>query len=139
MIYLNKQTTEAEINLRVIAPLKAMLSASRNGVDFEMKEHRQTRSTAQNRFYWENVGQVVNVLNEAGCTYGEDCLPFTSEIIHEINKIKLGVQTTTRLSVKEFCEFMDKMFAFWIERTAGVFVPLETASSYLERTGLLKG
>ena len=139
MVYLRKEATEAEINLRVIAPMKAMLSASRYGVDFEMKEHKQMRSTAQNRFYWENVGEVVKVLNDAGCTYGEDRLPYSSDIIHEINKIKLGVSTTTRLSVKEFCEFMDKMFAFWIERTAGVFVPLESAESYLEKTGLLKG
>ena len=41
------------------------------------------------------------------------------------------------MSVKEFTEYMDKVFAFWIEKTGGYFVPKETTTSYLEKTGLI--
>lgn len=118
--------------------VKAMLNICLSGIDIEVKEHRNKRTSAQNNFYWLNVSDIADVLNDGGCSYGEFNLPYTSELIHDINKIVFGVKTTTRMTIKEFCQYMDKMTVFWIEKTNGAFQPKEVAYSYLERTGLIE-
>lgn len=118
--------------------VKAMLNICLSGIDIEVKEHRNKRTSAQNNFYWLNVSDIADVLNDGGCSYGEFNLPYTSELIHDINKIVFGVKTTTRMTIKEFCQYMDKMTVFWIEKTNGAFQPKEVAFSYLERTGLIE-
>lgn len=108
-----------------------------DGVDIEIKEHKPKRTIQQNSFYWLNCTDIAKFLTEAGSTYSEYELDYTSEIIHEINKKKFGVSTTTKLSKQDFCEYMTKMFAFWIEKTNGFWQPKESPYSYLERTGVL--
>lgn len=137
-LYFRPDATEREIALRLVAPLQARLKAAKHGVDVTVADHKQRRTTEQNRFYWANVGDIADVLNDAGATYGEWCLPYTAEILHEINKKIFGIETTTKLSKVEFCEFIDKLQAFWIDRTNGYYMPRETAYSYLERTGLIE-
>lgn len=135
--YFSTKATDAEIDLRVLRPLKALIAASKDGVDVEIKPHKRKRSNEQNRFYWLNVGEIVNVLNDAGATYGDFKLPYSSEIVHEINKRIFGEKTTTKMSVADFSAYMEKVFAFWIEKTAGFFIPKESPIGYLERTGLV--
>lgn len=118
--------------------LKALLNACLTGIDIEVKEHRTKRTSAQNNFYWLNVSDISDVLNDGGCAYGEFNLPYTAELVHDINKIVFGVKTTTRMTVHDFCTYMDKMTSFWIEKTNGAFQPKEVAYSYLERTGLIE-
>ena len=128
---------DAEIEMRLIRPLKALLASSKNGVDVEIKEHTTRRSATQNAFYWANLTDIAKVLNEVGCGYGDYKIAFTPKVLHEINKTIFGVKTTAKMDVKAFTEYMDKVLAFWIEKTHGFFVPKETTKSYLERTGLV--
>lgn len=137
MIYFNKNATDNDINIRVVLPIKAMLANCKDGVDVEIREHKRKRTNEQNRFYWLNVNEIATVLNEAGASYGDYGLAFSTEIIHEINKKMIGEATTTKMSVKEFGEYMEKVFSFWIEKTNGFFQPKESVYSYLERTGLV--
>lgn len=132
-----RQADDDEIEMRLIRPLKALLESCKNGVDVEIKEHTTRRSTAQNAFYWANLTDVCKILNEAGCRYGKYEIPYSAELIHEINKAVIGEKSTARMSVKDFTEYMDKVLAFWIEKTGGYFVPKETTTSYLEKTGLI--
>lgn len=136
--YFPATATASDIEIRLIKPLKAMIAGTKNGVDVEIKEHKRRRSNDQNRFYWLNMGEIVNVLNEAGATYGEYDLPYTPEIVHEINKRIFGEKTTAKMSVAEFGDYMEKVFGFWIEKTAGFFIPKESPQSYIERTGLIE-
>lgn len=136
-IYLPKTTEQDDFNFKVLLPLKAALAASKTGVMVEIKEHKTPRSNAQNRYYWLNVGDVADVLNDAGCTYGEHALPYTQDLVHEINKAVFGISTTKKLSAREFCDYMTRVLEFWICKTAGTFVPKESPYSYLERTGLI--
>lgn len=137
MIYFRQDATERDVMLRLVAPLRARIKASKHGIDVEVTEHKQRRTNEQNRFYWANVSDIVDVLNDAGVTYGEFGIPYSSEILHEINKRLFNVASTAKLSKSEFCDFMNRLQAFWIEKTNGFYAPKETVSSYLERTGLL--
>lgn len=112
-------------------------TAPKWGYDVEVKEHKPKRSHPQNDFYWLQNDSVAKFLNEAGVTMAFG-LPFTSEAIHEINKKFLGVQTTTKMSVPEFCEYMTRMFSFWMEKTKGNWQPEESPYGYLEKVGVIE-
>ena len=107
------------------------------GYDVEVKEYKPKRSHPQNDYYWVQNESVSKFLNESGLSMAFG-LPFTSEAIHEINKKYLGVQTTTKMNVPEFCEYMTRMFAFWQEKTRGNWQPEESPYGYLEKVGLVE-
>ena len=136
-IYFAPNATRGDIEQRLVKPVCAMLAGAKNGIDVEIAEHKNRRSTVQNAFYWANMTDVATVLNEAGCRYGDYAIPYTAELVHEINKTIFGHKTTTRMATSEFAEYMTAVFDFWIERTRGFFVPKESAENYLERTGLI--
>lgn len=104
-------------------------------VDVEIKEHKHKRSNEQNNYYWLFNTMLANFLNDSGCLYGEYKIPYTSQLIHDINKHLFGVETTTKMSVKEFCEYMTKLEIFWREKTNNCFEMPEPPLKYLERKG----
>ena len=106
-------------------------------VDVTVSEHKVKRTNAQNNYYWLFNGELAKFLDEAGMSYGEYKLPYTGELVHEINKSLFGVPTTTRMKKDEFCEYMTKLMSFWAERTAGQFIMSESPYGYLEKTGVV--
>ena len=104
-------------------------------VNVEVTEHKAKRTNEQNNYYWLFNSQLSDFLNDAGLTYGEYSIPYTSEIVHDINKKLFGVKTTTKMSVGEFCEYMNKLLFFWQDKTAGEFQMSELPANYLERKG----
>ena len=104
-------------------------------LDVVVQEHKHRRSSEQNNYYWLFNTQLANFLDETGLTYGEFKLPYTADIIHEINKTLFGVKTTTKMTTGEFCEYMNKLLVFWSERTKGEFQMSELPATYLEMKG----
>lgn len=120
---------------QVAQVIKAMTPL--HGYDIDVKEHKQKRTTAQNDFYWMNNDDIAHFLNDAGVKLGFG-LPFTSETIHEINKRQLGVPSTRKKDTSDFSAYMTKVFAFWIEKTGGMWQPKESPYGYLEKVGLVE-
>lgn len=58
----------------------------------EVVEKKQKRSNEQNAYYWIFNGQLADFLDNAGLTYGEHHIPYTGELIHEINKRYSGLR-----------------------------------------------
>jgi hypothetical protein len=104
-------------------------------IEVEVKEYKRKRSNQQNAYYWLCNGWVRDCLNGAGLTYGEFKLPYTADLIHEINKKIFGKETTTKMNIGEFCDYMTQVIAFWIEKTCGALEIPELPDSYLERYG----
>lgn len=113
---------------------KFMLESGKK-VDVEVKEHKHKRTLEQNNYYWLFCGQLADFLDESGLTYGEYKLPYTGELIHDINKKLFGVKTTTKMSIGEFCQYMNKLLIFWGEKTEHNFQMSELPANYLERKG----
>lgn len=134
-MHFSSQEPQENILRYVSTMLETM--APKWGYDVEVKEFKPKRSHPQNDYYWVQNESVSKFLNESGLSMAFG-LPFTSEAIHEINKMFLGVQTTTKMSVPEFCEYMTKMFAFWTEKTRGNWQPEESPYGYLERVGYVE-
>lgn len=137
-IYLQASTSLGDIFKQVVEPIAEALKSAKYGVDVSVKLHTNRRTSLQNAYLFANYEEIVRILKEAGCTYGCYHIPYTVELIHDITKWEQGIEHTKNMSTKEFSDFVEKMFAFWIEETAGQFQPLETLSSYMERTGLLQ-
>lgn len=104
-------------------------------IDVDITEHKEKRSNEQNAYYWVFNGEVASFLYDAGCSYGEHKLPYTSDLVHEINKTVFGIKTTTKMDVKCFCEYMTKLLIWWQEKTGGEFMCSELPTSYLQRKG----
>lgn len=104
-------------------------------ISLEVTKAIETRSIAQNKYYFEFNSWVRDTLNKAGCTYGEYELPYTTDLVHEINKKIFGHETTRKMSVEEFCDYITQVSAFWIERTNGALEIPELPREYLVKRG----
>ena len=110
---------------------------SGSAVDCNVTKHKHTRTLEQNAYYWLFNRELADFLDKAGLTYGEFKIPYTKDIIHDINKTLYSVKSTTSMSIGEFCEYMNKLLIFWQERTGGEFQMSELPANYLERKGYL--
>lgn len=124
---------------RIIEQVAQVINAMSpvHGYDINVSEHKPKRTNAQNDFYWVNNEDVAKFLNDSGVQLGFG-LPFTSETIHEINKKYLGVPSTRKQDIHSFSEYMTKVFAYWIEKTNGMWQPKESPYGYLEKVGLVE-
>lgn len=104
-------------------------------IDVEVKKHVHKRSNAQNNYYWLICSEVAKFLDEAGLEYGE--LDYSSDIIHALNKKKTGIKTTTKLSIKDFCDYMTRIIQFWQEKTSYEWMPSELPATYLISRGYI--
>lgn len=129
--------TKLDLNkcIDLIRQQAILILDSGKSVNIEVKQHKSKRNNAQNAYYWTFNTQVANCLNDAGLTYGEHELPYNSDLIHELNKHIFGVKTTTRMKVGEFCEYVEKLLAFWTEKTQGEFMVDELPESYFISRG----
>ena len=111
------------------------LLLSGKSVDIDVKEHFYKRTNAQNAYYWVFNTELASFLNDSGCTYGDHHIPYSPGLIHLINKAIFHIETTTKMSVGEFIEYMDRLFIFWGEETNGTFQMSELPATYLRRKG----
>ena len=132
-----KITSEKELNpvFRALYDKASMMLGAGKVVSVDVAEFKNKRSTDQNAYYWNLNTWIADCLNDAGCTYGEFEVPYTSELIHDINKKIFGIKTTTKMGIHEFCDYTTKVTQFWQERTHGEFLPKELPVQYLIRKG----
>lgn len=100
---------------------KAMIISGKK-VEIEVSEYKPKRSSAQNSYYWIFNNEVAKFLNDSGLSYGEHNIPYDKDIIHKINKVIFSRDTTTKMSIGEFCEYMTKIIIWWTEKTMVCFL-----------------
>lgn len=136
MIYVVSSFAELKKNLNEYMSLNPIPQGKK--LKIEISEFKENRSNAQNRYYFMFNTWVSDFLNDAGCTYGEYNIPYNKNIVHDINKKLFGYDTTTKMNVQEFCDYIEKIAGFWIEKTNGAFEVPELPESYLEKQGYTK-
>ena len=107
--------------------IRDLISAGKNVV-IEFKEHRSTRSKAQNRLLWRWNQEIANYMREH---YGQEN---SSEDVHEVMvRKKFGVKVihigneepilvrnrTRKLNTKEFAEYLE-----WLEMYSAEYLQL---------------
>ena len=101
----------------------------------EVREYIKKRSSEQNNYYWLICEEVAEFLKEKKLTYGEDKLPYDKDLIHRINKKIFLVETTTKMNIRQFCDYITQVIQFWQERTNYHWLPSETPVSYFIAKG----
>ena len=84
-MYIGKKTYQRQVFKMLWDNATVLLDAGK-AVDVTVSEHKIKRTNAQNNYYWLFNGELAKFLDEAGLTYGEYKLPYTGELVHEINK-----------------------------------------------------
>lgn len=136
------QPTQLKPSFRALYNQAELLIQAGKAVDVDVKEHKHKRSLEQNNYYWLFCTQLADFLQEkeimnTHCVYGVEVkLPYTKDSVHEeLNKPLFGVVTTTKMSVGDFCDYMNKLLLFWQDKTKGEFQMSELPANYLERKG----
>lgn len=101
----------------------------------EVEEFKPKRTNAQNNYYHLMCQEVADFLNSCELTYGEFKLPYNKHLVHDIQKKIYGIDTTTKMSIQEFCDYETQVIHFWQERTNWEWQPSELPVSYLIRKG----
>ena len=129
------QISQLKPSFRALYNQAELLLNSGKKIVVEVVEKKNRRSNEQNAYYWLFNGQLADFLNDSGLSYGEYQIPYTQDIIHDINKKLFGVKTTTKMNVSDFCDYMNKLLFFWQDKTNGEFMMSELPANYLERKG----
>ena len=132
-MFFKSDTPLPQINNWVATQLGAVLPVAKNGVDIEIKPHKQMRSNEQNRFLMVLMQHIVKFYHETGFM-PEGCKKWMmrTDIQKEYWKDRFGIDHTAKLSTKEFSEFIDGIQRELIEETSGEWEIIETDSAYLK-------
>lgn len=118
-----------------------MLNAGKK-IIVDISEKKNKRTLEQNNYYWVFCEELAKFLQEKEIFHiytvcgVEIKKPFNKDSVHEdLNKPLFGISTTTKMSIGEFCEYMNKLLIYWQDRTKGEFSMPELPANYLERKG----
>ena len=111
-----------------------ILSENGTKLTLELAEFKNKRTKAQNDFYWVTCESVAKFLRRACPSY----ITYTKDLIHDLNKKKFDIDTTTGLSIKEFCEYMNEVIEYWIDKTGKNWTPEESPEEYLKNRGYME-
>lgn len=129
----------------VIDAINKELSEAKDGVIVTVSRHKTKRSNAQNAYYWLVCTDVAKFLSDAGMCfkkleYGGKTFEiyWSGEEVHSINKLVFQEKTTTKMTRKDFGEYMEKVFALWIEKTNGQWIVPIPMDNYFEQSGIME-
>ena len=115
--------------------LSNALKGTRNGLQVVVKENILKRSVLQNAFYWACCNEIAKFLEDAGLyfTLQGEKMDYNKDVVHMINKSHTGIESTTKMDVKAFIEFVEGVQDFWVIKTNGFYNPEKSARREAEK------
>ena len=123
--------TELAVGLNAIKKQAEVLLSLGRVVEIGCVESKKTRTMQQNKYLFELYRHLLDFYAETGFMIDElnkRVRFITKDLLHEYLKARFDVKTTTRMSTKDFSEFVDKIQNEWIEQSGGqyeYFMPTE--------------
>lgn len=113
--------------------LLAVYQIAKDGLDIEIKPHRNKRSNQQNRFLSAIIVAQIRMFHETGFM-AEGLKPWMhqQEILRVYWKARYGIEHSSRLSTKAFGEFIDFIQKTLVEESLGNWEILTPDSQYLK-------
>lgn len=132
-MFFHKDTPLTEIQHWINLQLSGVYSASKNGIDIEIKPHKTKRSIEQNKFLFAVLSEIVKFYNETGFM-PQGCQPWMmrTDIQQFYWKSRFGIEHSSKLDTAEFTKFIDFIQATMVEETGGEYEILTTDSQYLK-------
>ena len=123
--------TELAVGLNAVKKQAEVLLSLGKVVEIGCVEAKKTRTIQQNKYLFELYHHLLDFYSETGFMIDEldkRVRFITKDLLHEYLKARFDVKTTTRMSTKDFSEFVDKIQNEWIEQSGGqyeYFMPTE--------------
>ena len=132
-MYFSSNATLGQIHKWFDSQVTAVYNVSKNGIDIEVRPHRNKRTNQQNRFLYAILVALVRFHHETGFVpQGLSPWAMRTEILKEFYKARFGVVSTANLSTKAFGEFIDSIQLELVEQTCGEWQILQPDSAYLK-------
>lgn len=136
------QLSQLKPSFRALYNQAELLLSAGKKIVVEITEKKNKRTTAQNNYYWKFCEELAKFLREHDIFHKYTVLgveikkPFTKDTVHEdLNKPIHGIETTTKMSIEEFCDYMEYLMMYWQELTGGAFQMSELPANYLADRG----
>ena len=129
------QLSQLKPSFRALYNQAELMLNSGKKIVVEITEKKNKRTKAQNDYYWEYCTQLAAFMTNATGGYGEYKLAYTKDLMHDIHKKVTGIETTTKMSTKEFCEYIYQVHSHWTTKTKGTFQMSELPENYLADRG----
>ncbi len=105
----------------------------KNGIDIEIKPHRNQRSNQQNRFLMAIMVAVVRFYHETGfMPAGLSGWAMRTDILKEYYKSRFGIGSTSKLDTAAFGRFIDSIQQSLVEESQGQWEILQPDSAYIK-------
>ena len=131
-MYFKPNTSSLDILRWFQTQLSVVNPIAKNGLDVEIKPHKQQRSNEQNRFFMVIMQRIVQFYHETGfMPSGCEKWMMRTDIQKEYWKARFGIEHTAKLDTKAFSEFIDGIQRELVEETNGEWEIIETDSAYL--------
>lgn len=132
-MFFGKNKSYKEIQDWIAVQLPAVYQASKNGIDVEIRPHKQQRTNEQNRFLMAILVALVKFYDETGfMPNGVDAWAMRTDVLKTYYKHRFGVVNTHKLDTKSFGEFIDKIQLSLVEESGGNWEILQPDSAYIQ-------
>lgn len=113
--------------------LATIKSIAKDGVDIDIRPHKNKRSNQQNRFLSAIIVAQIRMFHETGFM-AEGLKPWMhqQEILRVYWKARYGIEHSSHLSTKTFGEFIDFIQKTLVEESLGNWEILTPDSQYLK-------
>lgn len=116
----------------------ASMNASKYGIDIEIKQHKKQRTYQQNRYFMAVLQAILKFYQETGFTpYRLNSWAMDTDVLKVFWKKRFAIEHTSKLSTKEFGEFVDSIQREMVEQSGGEYEAIIPPDYYLE--SLTKG
>lgn len=116
----------------------ASMTASQHGIDVEIKQHKKQRTFLQNRYFMAVLQAIIRFYQETGFKpHRLDDWAMDTDVLKVFWKKRFAVEKTSKLSTKEFGEFVDGIQREMVELSGGNYEMIIPPDQYLE--SLTKG
>lgn len=131
-MYFSSSTSLEQIYKWFVCQVTAVYNVSKNGIDIEVRPHKNKRTNQQNRFLYAILVALVRFHHETGFV-PSDCGKYNIDVesLKTYWKNRWGVNRSSKLDTKNFGEFIDFIQRTLVEETYGEWEIMEPDSAYI--------
>ena len=132
-MFFKSGTPYREIQNWITVQLPAVYQASKNGIDVEIKPHKNQRSNQQNRFLMAILVALVRFHQETGfIPAGLSAWAMRTDVLKVYYKHRFGVGASSKLDTQAFGRFIDSIQQSLVEESNGQWEILTPDSAYVQ-------
>ena len=116
-MFFKQDTSLLQINKWITTQLSAVLPVAKNGIDIEIKPHKQQRSNEQNRFLMVIMQHIVKFYHETGfMPAGCQRWMMRTDIQKEYWKARFGIEHTAKLALRHLVNLSTEFSAHSLKK-----------------------